>query len=164
MCVLLFPIHKCRKSELTGSHIFQVVDLRICLVDDLVHLRTEYSIFVCKTLGKIFLVYAARSQPRALYVCKECKLHFLTCLVAVESKGSPCTFHDDAGTETAQNAGLVVFRRVKLRCNDIIDIREPRLACRTCSLVTGSIGQAESISTLDTKYVAENEAMCQHVH
>jgi hypothetical protein len=53
---------------------------------------------------------------------------FLGRLIAIESKASTCTFHDDGRTEATEDASLVVLGRVQA-CNDyVVRIKKVRLA------------------------------------
>lgn len=77
-------------------------DLRVCVMNKLVHLLAQCIVLFGQTLCKMLLIN-----------------DLLRCLVAVESQATTCTLHNDHGTETAQHRGFVVFRWIQA-CKDYI--------------------------------------------
>lgn len=82
-------------------------DLRICVMNELVHLLAQCVILLGQTLGKMLLIN-----------------DLLRCLVAVEGQAAACTLHDDCGTKTAQHRGFVVLRWIQTSNDYIVGIVE----------------------------------------
>jgi hypothetical protein len=73
--------------------------------------------------------------------------HLLASLIAIEVESSSRALKDDRRAESAQNAGLVVLRRVQLSDNSIIRTGELCVARWTASSVGMGVGQAQGIRT-----------------
>jgi hypothetical protein len=71
--------------------------------------------------------------------------HLLASLIAIEVQSSSSALQDDSWAESAQNAGLVVLRRVQLSDNSIIRTGELCVARWTASSVGMRVGQAQGI-------------------
>ncbi len=80
-------------------------------------------------------------------------LHLLSCLIAVESKTSACTFHDYAWAESTEDTGLVVLSRVELRCGGIVRIGKATFASRADSFTACGIGKAQGIGACNAENV-----------
>ena len=71
--------------------------------------------------------------------------HFLRNLIVEESHASARAFHDDAGRQSAEDAGLIVFGGGQGGKDGIIRVDQMGVACRTCSNATVGRGQAASV-------------------
>lgn len=94
-----------QEPELTLYLVLQHFDLRVGIVDELVHLLAEHIVLLSQSLGKMFLVD-----------------DLLSCLVAVESQTTTCTFHDDGGAEATQHTRLIVFCGIENSYNHVISV------------------------------------------
>jgi hypothetical protein len=56
--------------------------------------------------------------------------HLLCCLIRPPTQCPASTLHYDIGTQTAEDAGLVVFGGVEVRDNDVVWVREMDIASR----------------------------------
>lgn len=90
-------------------------------MNDLVNLGIEIGVLVGKILGQVLLVDAIRESAASFY-SGLWDAHFLGSLVGPEIQGTSSTFHDNVGTETTENAGLIVLGRVQIRNHGVIRI------------------------------------------
>jgi hypothetical protein len=118
LSVCVFPL---AGEVLRALHfILQRFDLRVGIVDQLVHLLTQCIVLLRQAFREVLLVD-----------------YFLRRLVAMKSQATARTLHDGRRTESTEHRSLVVFRRIETCNNHIIWVVERGAACWTGPLRIG---------------------------
>lgn len=97
-----------RSGTRTVQLLVQDIQLRIGVVDDLVHLNVKGAVLVRQSLSQILLVDSGRSQ-QLQKANDSASLHLLRRLIAPKGQSSSSTFHDCTWTKAAKHARLIVL-------------------------------------------------------
>lgn len=133
----------------------ECLDFSIGIVNDFIHCSIQVVVVLSEVSANILVIRAA-TESKTARQREPSSSHFLCDLISPKRYCPACTFHNRGWIESAEDAGLVFFRRVEARLDRIVDVGKVGCTNRTTSLDPRSIGQAglfgacnaENVSTM----------------